>query len=230
MIMQMLVTAISVGAVVWAGSSSFAQVVGPARRAAAGAADAVGAPGVGQRIENREQMRDVDRAAVNPNAAARANARAVIAGYQDPWRYVYHNNGWWYYSPQNSWMYYRNNAWSNYNANVSMAPNTYVQPRYRTGYRGMRAYNYYGPNANFGPPAQVPTPDAARMQPGAGGAGVRVQAGPGGAAVDVDRAPGAARAAPHPTPQRGGDATNPPAPAPQGQPPADDSRPAQPPQ
>ena len=51
-------------------------VVGPARRAAAAAGNAVGAPGVEQRIENREQRRDIRQSDVNPNAAARANARA----------------------------------------------------------------------------------------------------------------------------------------------------------
>ncbi len=64
-----------------ANSSLFGQVVdpnvvGPARRAAAAAGNAVGAPGVEQRIENREQRRDIRQSDVNPNAAARANARA----------------------------------------------------------------------------------------------------------------------------------------------------------
>jgi hypothetical protein len=130
---------VAVGAAVLATHSLFAQVVnpdvvGPARRGAAAAANSAGAPGVGARIENREQRRDVIRAEEgNANAAARANARA-----NDQWRFKYHNNRWWYYTPQSQWMYYSNNNWQSYD------PNTYVVPgsRYTTGYRGDNGYYY----------------------------------------------------------------------------------------
>jgi hypothetical protein len=88
--------AMVVGAVVLAESLAIGQIVGPARRAAAGAAGAVGAPGVGARIENREA------------------ARGVTLG--DRWRYTNQANQWWYYTSQNSWMYYQNNAWTPYDA------------------------------------------------------------------------------------------------------------------
>ncbi len=102
-------------------------VVGPARRAAAGTAKALGAPGVERRIERREERRDAVRSGTNPNAAARNADRAVN---NDHWRYRWHNSQWWYYTPQNRWMIYNNNAWSAYD------PNTYAVPRYQTGYRG----------------------------------------------------------------------------------------------
>ncbi len=134
-------------------SSALAQVVGPVRRAAAAAGDAVGTPGVGERIENREATRAAVRADTNPNAAARQNARNNTIAAADRWRYVRHDNQWWYYTPRNSWMYYRNNNWSAYD------PATYTNPRYSTGYRGNRAYmrrNYMTPQATapLGPSAQ----------------------------------------------------------------------------
>jgi hypothetical protein len=110
-------------------------VGGPVRRGAAAVGNAAGAPGVENRIERREQVRDLRRADVNPNAAARANARAT----NDDWRMRRHNNEWWYYTPQNRWMYYRDKNWANYEAN------TYVAPRYSTGYRGLGGRGVYGP-------------------------------------------------------------------------------------
>jgi hypothetical protein len=83
-------------AIALAENMAVGQIVGPARRAAAGAAAAAGAPGVGARMENREA------------------ARGVTPG--DRWRYSNYGNQWWYYTPQNSWMYYQNNAWTPYNA------------------------------------------------------------------------------------------------------------------
>ena len=69
-IMRKLLMLAAVSAAVLATQSLFAQVVspnvvGPARRAAAAAGNATGAPGVEERIENREQRRDVIRAEVN---------------------------------------------------------------------------------------------------------------------------------------------------------------------
>src|SRR3954453_12387162 len=90
-------------------------VGGPVRRGAAAVGNAAGAPGVEDRIERREQLRDLRRSDVNPNAAARANARVMNSA--DP-RMRYHNNEWWYYTPQNRWMYYRDKNWANYEANT----------------------------------------------------------------------------------------------------------------
>jgi hypothetical protein len=145
LIMRTILRLAAVSAAVLATHSLFAQlvnpdIVGPVRREAAAAANAAGAPGVGQRIENREQRRDVIRADVNgnPNAAVRAEARAA-----DQWRFRYHNNRWWYYTPGNQWMYYSNNAWQSYGPNVYVAP----VPRYTTGYRGDNG-NYYNNRYN----------------------------------------------------------------------------------
>ncbi len=119
-------------------------VTGPVRRAAAAVGDAAGVPGVQNRIEQREQARDLNRAANSPNPTVRANSAArAEARAADPnhWRYRYHNNRWWYYTPQNNWLYYHNNNWNAYNAN------TYV-PRYQTGYRGNYGPAYRG---GYGP-------------------------------------------------------------------------------
>lgn len=173
-------------------SDASAQIRGPARRAAAGAAAVAGAPGVGARIEAREA------------------ARGVTPG--DRWRYVNQGNQWWYYTPQNNWMYYNNNAWAPYNAatytgagapvsplapigygaspdswryvyngnrwwyytpqtswmvhngNQWMAyPNRGADSRYQTGYRGN-----YGDYQQFGAPPQVPMdPNAVNSPNGA---------------------------------------------------------------
>jgi hypothetical protein len=137
-------------------------VVGPARRGAAAVGNAAGAPGVENRIERREELRDLRRADVNPNAAARANARAN----NDAWRMRYHGNQWWYYTPQNNWMYYRNNNWSAYDAN------TYRPLRYSTGYRG------YGGRGVYGPPT---VPYQPYSNTPAGNAGANIGAGVGAA-------------------------------------------------
>lgn len=107
-------------------------VRGPVRRGAAATAEGLGAPGVENRIERRETRRDLRRFATNPNAAQRTEERLrndVPSRVADSWRFRWHNNQWWYYTPQNSWMIYENNAWMPYSRE------TYV-PRYRTGYRG----------------------------------------------------------------------------------------------
>jgi len=136
-------------------------VAGPVRRGAAAVGNAAGAPGVENRIERREELRDVRRADVNPNAAARANARVN----NDAWRMRYHGNQWWYYTPQNNWMYHRNNNWSSYD------PKTYVAPRYSTGYRG------YGGRGVYGPPT-IPY----RPYNGSAGVGVRIGSAVNGSA------------------------------------------------
>lgn len=119
-------------------------VTGPARRAISAAAGAAGAPGVGERIESREQRRDVMRSDTNPNAAARANAGASgSTGNPNTWRYRWHNGEWWFYTPQNKWMYHRDNNWRNYVANEYRTP-----ARYYSGYRGPYNRVYNNPAAN----------------------------------------------------------------------------------
>jgi hypothetical protein len=110
-----------IGAVVVSSDRASAQIVGPARRAAAGAAAAAGAPGVGARIENRE-----------------AN-RGVTPG--DRWRYVNHGNQWWYYTPQSSWMMYRNNAWAPYDA-ATFTGSVPAAPMVPAGYGTDNANNW----------------------------------------------------------------------------------------
>lgn len=150
-------------------SSAGAQVLGPARRAAAAAGDAVGAPGVGDRIQQREATREAVRTETNPNAAARQNARANATATNDNWRMTRHNNQWWYYTPQNTWQYYRNNTWNAYD------PATYTSPRYQTGYRGNVNRRIY----NRQPQAAAPYSDGSR----AGNAGANLGAAIGGVAA-----------------------------------------------
>ncbi len=97
----------------------FAQVVdpdirGPLRRGAGAVGEALGTPGVEDRIERRQARRGALRG--DPNA----------------WRMRYYNNEWWYYTPQASWMYYRGNRWQPYDASAFRP----LPPRYATGYRG----------------------------------------------------------------------------------------------
>ncbi|MGD9720088.1 MAG: cupredoxin domain-containing protein [Pirellulales bacterium] len=91
-------------------------VRGPIRRGAGATAEALGAPGVDERMERRQDRRDV----------ARAND-------PDRWRLRYYNNEWWYYTPQSSWMYYRDNRWTPYDR-AAYRP---LRQRYTSGYRGV---------------------------------------------------------------------------------------------
>jgi hypothetical protein len=92
-----------------------------------------------------------------PGAGVNAGVAANQSG--DQWRYRWHNNNWWYWTPDNRWVYRNGNQWVNYEPAVPAAPDAgyssqpaygYYQPgpngyypgpyRYSTGYRG-----YYGP-------------------------------------------------------------------------------------
>lgn len=86
---------------------------GPLRRGAGAVGEALGAPGVENRVERRQ--------------ARRGDLRTA-----NDWRMRYYNNEWWYYTPQNSWMYYRDNRWMPYDQ-AAYQP---LGPRYTTGYRG----------------------------------------------------------------------------------------------
>jgi plastocyanin len=88
---------------------------GPLRRGAGAVGEALGTPGVENRIERRQ--------------AQRGDLRTDA----DAWRMRYYNDEWWYYSPQNNWMYYRDNRWTPYDRNAYRP----IQPRYSTGYRGV---------------------------------------------------------------------------------------------
>ena len=173
-------------AVAWGTTNVLAQAVdpnvtGPARRAVGGAADTAGAPGVQQRIENRQGRRDAVRTNNgNPNAAAHNDSRG---SNPDAWRMKYHNNQWWYYTSQNRWMHYNNNAWANYDANTYVAPNnSYYVPRGVAGRRYVSGYR-----GTYGPPA---TPYSNGVP--AGNRGSNLGADIGGA---IDGAAGANRGA-----------------------------------
>jgi hypothetical protein len=118
-----LVISAAIVSLLAAANQASAQVVdpdirGPARRAAGAAAEALGAPGVDDRIERRQMRRD----ARDPNA----------------WRMRYYNNEWWYYTPENRWMFYRGNRWMPYDRTAFRV----MPPRYTTGYRGTTTSRY----------------------------------------------------------------------------------------
>jgi plastocyanin len=113
-------------AVLVTGTYVLAQVVdpdvrGPLRRGAAATGEALGAPGVENRIDRRQDRREVRR-----------------GGDPEAWRMRRYNDEWWYYSPQSTWMYYRDNRWTPY-VTGRFAP---LPPRYRTGYRGTYTSRY----------------------------------------------------------------------------------------
>src|SRR5580698_5896112 len=54
-----------------------------------------------------------DPAPVPPAAKAAANATAAPAASAtgEKWRFVWHNDQWWYYQPNGTWMIHDGNAW-----------------------------------------------------------------------------------------------------------------------
>lgn len=75
--------------------------------------------------------RDTSKDAVLDPVQKRLDAEATDAARRaDQWRFRYHNNRWWYYTPEKNWMYHDNNSWTRYDAK------NYVPPRYTSGYRG----------------------------------------------------------------------------------------------
>jgi len=89
--------------------------------------------------------------AAAPEAKAQVAARAgVNVQTNDDWRYKWHNDRWWYYTPQNQWMVYHNNGWVGPGAGGVYLDRSGVPifggGRYTTGYRG----SYYGNGWNNG--------------------------------------------------------------------------------
>lgn len=105
-------------------------------------------------------------AAAPAQAQVGITAPAQAAGEND-WRYKYHNNQWWYYTPQQQWMVHDGNNWNAHNpamvssgsgAAYSQGGRSYQTP-YQTGYRGNTQYNngqygngYYNGNQYYSSP------------------------------------------------------------------------------
>jgi hypothetical protein len=113
-----------------------------------------------------------------PNTDVSSNANAGVAANQrgDQWRYRWHNNNWWYWTPENRWVYRNGNEWTNYEPAIAPIPDAryssqpaygYYQSSpngyypgpypYSTGYRGYygpvyRGGYYYGPGGYYGQP------------------------------------------------------------------------------
>jgi hypothetical protein len=88
---------------------------------------------------------------VNVGVPGNGNVGAAANPSDNQWRYRWHNNNWWYWTPENRWIYRNGNAWVNYEPAVAAVPAVVNanQPAvgytpgpygYTTGYRG-----YYGP-------------------------------------------------------------------------------------
>jgi hypothetical protein len=52
----------------------------------------------------------------------------------DQWRYVWQNNTWWYYLPNNQWLYWANDQWNNYVPPAQRPAQSYgySRPSYRS--------------------------------------------------------------------------------------------------
>lgn len=168
---------------------------------------------VEQRIENRQQIRE-DRRELRddrlndgrPNNVRRDNLRedirqerrdnrdltrenirsgaAATTNNSDQWRFKYHNNHWWYYTPQNSWVFWYDNNWQPYDAttyyNYYPRRGAAYSGRYSTGYRGVRRGAYV--------PNQA-TVNGANIGGAIGGArGANIGAAIGGAVDDMKAA------------------------------------------
>ncbi len=72
--------------------------------------------------------------AITPNIPleARGNGYVADTSRTAPWRWQWHNNEWWYYTPNNAWMYHRGGHWNSY-ADANFTPLN----QYSTGYRGV---------------------------------------------------------------------------------------------
>ncbi|HEY5312933.1 MAG TPA: hypothetical protein VIK18_10460 [Pirellulales bacterium] len=68
--------------------------------------------------------------AAAPSATAAKSAADELASRPEPWRYQWHNNHWWYYTPQDSWLYYDSHGWQTYVPPTAM----YSSPRYHRSY------------------------------------------------------------------------------------------------
>lgn len=87
--------------------------------------------------------------------------QAQAAGEND-WRYKYHNNQWWYYTPQQQWMVHDGHNWNVHNPAMvsSGSGGTYFQggqyyrTPYQSGYRGSAQYDngYYNGAQYYGSP------------------------------------------------------------------------------
>jgi hypothetical protein len=89
---------------------------------------------------------DPSPASTGTKAAASAPATATTSG--DKWRFVWHNNQWWYYQPSGQWLIHDGSAW---HAPQAVAPTAQVyqsapayrgqsQPRYRQFMTNQRTY------------------------------------------------------------------------------------------
>jgi hypothetical protein len=84
-----------------------------------------------------------------PGAGANAGVAANQSG--DQWRYRWHNNNWWYWTPENRWVYRNGNEWTNYEPAVTAVPDA--------SYSSQPAYGYYqsSPNGYYSAPYRYST-------------------------------------------------------------------------
>jgi len=87
----------------------------------------------------------------NVNAGVPGNGNVGVAVNQrsDQWRYRWHNNNWWYWTPANRWVYRNGNEWVNYEPAVTAAP--------AVGYANQPAYYQSSPNGYYPGPYRYST-------------------------------------------------------------------------
>ncbi len=101
--------------------------------------DEVGNPGVPQ----------TPGASVNVGVPGNGNVGVAVNQRGDPWRYRWHNNNWWYWTPANRWVYRKGNEWVNYEPAVTAAP--------AVGYTNQPAYYQSSPNGYYPGPYSYST-------------------------------------------------------------------------
>jgi hypothetical protein len=101
----------------------------------------------------------------NPQAEASATngpseaAAKDVKSRSDGWRYVWHNNQWWYYTPQQHWLIYQGDTWQRYAPEASGGTAWNTRPNSRRSYsRNPSNATIYNPDLYtpyFGPPERV---------------------------------------------------------------------------
>lgn len=118
-------------------------------------------------LENRDIGRDAAANRANrsfndyrENRGAEQVRTGELGAAESRWRYVRHNNQWWYWTPQSTWLIWSGDRWvpqGEFNRQYATRP---YQGTYRTGYRGDyyddgyydRGYydrGYYGPGRGY---------------------------------------------------------------------------------
>lgn len=99
------------------------------------------------------------RAAEPATVQAEKNGASDVKSRPDGWRYVWHNNQWWYYTPRQHWLVYQGDSWQPYASEASGGTARNSGPSYRRSYsRSPASGSIYNPDLYtpyFGPPERI---------------------------------------------------------------------------